>query len=101
MSRPAKSLSDIWDIYLNYRMAPLPGAGAFMSAISPQGEILDVQDFFKKEFDQIINQVKADAWDEGYREGESDGLSLGHPLSTFSDQDRAENPYRQQEAANE
>lgn len=63
MSRPAKSLSDIWDIYLNYRMAPLPGASAFMSAISPQGEILDVQDFFKKEFDQIINQVKADAWD--------------------------------------
>ena len=49
------------------------------------------------DYDDIIQEARADAWDEGYREGESDGLSLGHPLSTFSDSDRADNPYRKQE----
>lgn len=92
MNRPAKTLSDIWDIYLNYRMAPLPGAGAFMSAISPQGEILDVQDFFKKEFEEIIDQVQADAWDEGYEAAYRMAKGYGHVGHWI---DAPDNPYRE------
>ena len=47
------------------------------------------------EFDRWLDQVKADAWDEGYRDGHNDGLSDGHPLG--NDREPEENPYRDQE----
>ena len=45
----------------------------------------------------LLDEVRAEAWDEGYGEGEKDGMTLGHPLGTLDDLDRAENPYWEQE----
>lgn len=47
---------------------------------------------YAAEFDRWLDSVKADAWDEGYRDGHNDGLSDGHPLG--NDREPEENPYR-------
>lgn len=46
----------------------------------------------KREFDRWLAQVKADAWDEGYRAGWSDGGDAN--VAGLDPDDEHHNPYR-------
>lgn len=47
------------------------------------------------EFDRWLAGVKADAWDEGYSEGHSDGFSASsEPYSSHDNYNVEANPYR-------